>query len=195
MKVGIMGGTFDPIHLGHLIAAERAREGMQLDEIWFIPVHTPPHKDQAPGAGVGQRWDMVCEAVKHCPHFRPVDIELKREGPSYTIETAIELGKKYPNIDFYYIIGADMVQYLPKWHKIDQLLQCVSFIGLKRAGYNIEWDQLSETIRSKVSMVTMPLIDISSTEIRERRSQNQTIRFLVPEKVYYYIEENRLYES
>lgn len=195
MKVGIMGGTFDPIHTGHLIAAETAREGLQLEEVWFIPSNIPPHKESGPKASAVHRWEMVCQSLKNCSHMRPVDLEMKRGGTSYTIDTAIELGRLYPEHDFYYIIGADMIQYLPQWYKVDDLLKRVSFIGLERAGFNLQWERLPEMIQDKVTMISMPMIEISSTSIRERITQRQSIRFLVPESIFHYIEVNRLYES
>jgi nicotinate-nucleotide adenylyltransferase len=195
MKVGIMGGTFDPIHLGHLIAAESAREGLQLDEVWFIPSHIPPHKGLGPKANAEQRWEMVSQSLENCPHFRPIDLEMKRGGTSYTIDTAAELNRLYPQHDFYYIIGADMVQYLPQWYRVDELLNWVSFIGLERAGFDLQWEELPKAIQDKVTMIPMPMIEISSTDIRERLAGGKSIRYLVPENILHYIEVNRLYES
>jgi nicotinate-nucleotide adenylyltransferase len=195
MKVGIMGGTFDPIHMGHMIAAESAKDGLQLDEVWFMPTHQPPHKEQGPKASPGQRWDMVCRSIEGCAYFRAVDMELKRKGISYTFDTVLQLKNEYPDHDFYYIIGADMVQYLPHWQKIDEILEVISFIGLDRAGFEIEWEQIAPAIRRKVSMVTMPDIGISSTKIRSRRAAGQSIRYLIQEEVYHYIEVNHLYEA
>ena len=194
MRVGIMGGTFDPVHLGHLIAAECAREGADLDEVWFMPCNAPPHKKDAPGATSRQRWDMVCLAVRDHPAFRPVDLEIRRGGVSYSYDTVQMLKERHPDVHFSYIIGADMVQYLPHWHRIDELAQLISFIGLKRPGTDIRWGELAETIRSRITMVDMPLLDISSTAIRERRRSGKSVRFLVPEEVRKYMEVAGLYE-
>ncbi|MDF2961956.1 MAG: nicotinate (nicotinamide) nucleotide adenylyltransferase [Paenibacillus sp.] len=193
MKVGIMGGTFDPIHIGHLIAAQCAYEQAGLDEVWFMPTNVPPHKPHAPKATAEQRWDMVCRAVEEQSHFRPFDMELKKGGISYTFDTVSILRKDYPGIHFYYIIGADMVQYLPKWYRIEELVSLVSFIGLKRPGYALELDQLPETLRPAVDSATMPLIELSSTVIRQRKFEGKSIRHLVPDRVYEYIEENGFY--
>lgn len=195
MKVGIMGGTFDPIHSGHLIAAETAREGLQLDEVWFVPSHIPPHKESGPKANAEQRWEMVCLALEGCSQFRPVDLEMKRGGISYTIDTASELGRLYPEHDFHYIIGADMVHYLPQWYKVDEIMEWVSFIGLERAGFDLNWDGIPVGIQDKVTMISMPMVEISSTDIRGRMARRQSIKFLVPESVFRYIEVNQLYES
>lgn len=193
MKVGIMGGTFDPIHNGHLIAAQCAYEQAGLDEVWFMPTNVPPHKPQAPKASNQQRWDMVCRAVEGQPHFRPFDYELKKGGVSYTFDTVSSLCKEYPGIQFYYIIGADMVQYLPKWFKIDELIKLISFIGLGRPGYKLDMEGLSASMRDAVELAEMPLMELSSTAIRERKSEGKSIRHWVPDRVYEYIEGNGFY--
>ncbi|TDF96782.1 nicotinate-nucleotide adenylyltransferase [Paenibacillus piri] len=193
MKVGIMGGTFDPIHIGHMIAAQCAYEQAGLSEVWFMPTNVPPHKQQATMASSGQRWEMVCRAVEGQPHFRPFDFELKKGGISYTFDTISLLLKEYPGIHFYYIIGADMVQFLPKWYKIGELAKLISFIGLQRPGYTPGMEQLPESLRDAVELATMPLIELSSTSIRQRKSEGRTIRHLVPDRVHEYIEESGCY--
>ncbi|WP_409341407.1 nicotinate-nucleotide adenylyltransferase [Paenibacillus sp. MBLB4367] len=194
-KVGIMGGTFDPIHLGHLIAAEEARSGAGLDEVWFMPSNVPPHKPNAPKASPSERLDMVREAIEGHPMFRAIDIELTLGGTSYTSETMAVLRGLHPDIVFSYIIGADMVMYLPKWHQIGELVRQIGFIGLQRPGYDLQPELLPDSIRDKVTLVPMIPIELSSTEIRERMRTGRAIRFLVPEPVRTYIERNGLYES
>jgi nicotinate-nucleotide adenylyltransferase len=195
MKIGIMGGTFDPIHLGHMIAAESAREAAGLDEVWFIPTNIPPHKQNLPKASAEQRLAMVSLAVADHPSFRAVDYELKRGGTSFTADTVQMLRDLHPNISFYYIIGADMVMYLPKWVRIEEIVEGVSFIGLERLGFQVELKHLPAMLADKVQLASMPLIEISSTAIRKRKQQHQSVRYLVNEKVRIYMEENQLYES
>ena len=195
MNIGIMGGTFDPIHMGHLVAAERAREAVKLDEVWFMPCHVPPHKDQPPKASAKHRMDMVRLAVSDHPCFKVYDGELRRGGVSYTYDTMKILRHDYPEDCFHIIIGGDMVQYLPHWHRIQELLQMARFIGLKRPGTTIDFAKLGEEIASKVTLVPMPQLDISSSQIREWVKNSQSIRYLVPDPVFRYIKENRLYES
>jgi nicotinate-nucleotide adenylyltransferase len=195
MKIGIMGGTFDPIHVGHLIAAEQAREAIALDEVWFIPVAAAPHKDNIPEASTEQRLEMLKRAIRHHAKFKANDLEIVRGGRSYTIDTIKELKERYPDVDFHYIIGADMVEYLPKWHRIDELAQLVTFIGLQRPGFNVALGELPVHLRERVILAPMPLIDISSTEIKKWRKLKRSIRYLVPESVHAYIEEHSLYES
>jgi nicotinate-nucleotide adenylyltransferase len=195
MKIGIMGGTFDPIHLGHLIAAESAREAAGLHEVWFMPTHIPPHKPNTPKASAEQRLEMVRLAITNHISFRAVDYELTRGGVSFTADTVQSLHELHPTLTFYYIIGADMVMYLPKWVQIEQIIKHVSFIGLQRAGFQVALDQLPAYLAEKVQLAPMPLIEISSTAIRERERLRQSVRYLVPENVRVYMEANRLYES
>ncbi|MNW46584.1 putative nicotinate-nucleotide adenylyltransferase [compost metagenome] len=191
-KVGIMGGAFDPIHLGHLLAAEAAREQYQLEEVWFMPSHIPPHKHQA-GVSGQQRLEMVVAATHNHPAFRPLDIELQRGGISYTINTVKELHKQYPDVEFYFIIGADMVNYLPKWEGIEELTTLLHFIGLQRPGSFMELDLLPSYIQEAVKLAEMPLVDISSSLIRRRIAQGLSVRYMVPEVVYEYMIRSGLY--
>lgn len=194
MKIGLMGGTFDPIHIGHLLAAETAREEAGLDEVWFMPANVPPHKPHAPKASAEQRWEMVNRAIAGNDAFKASEMELAMGGTSYTIDTVARLNELFPQHQFYYIIGADMVMYLPKWNRIDQLVSMIGFIGITRAGYELDVEKLPPGIRGRVRLCLMPAVDISSTEIRERKHNRLTIRYRVPEPVRIYIEENRLYE-
>lgn len=191
-KAGIMGGAFDPIHLGHLLAAEAAREQHGLDEVWFMPSHIPPHKHQA-GVSGEQRLAMVKAAIQSHPHFRPLDIELRRGGVSYTVDTIKELRGLHPDLELYFIIGADMVNYLPKWEGIEELTGMLTFIGLQRPGSFLELDTLPPFIQEAVLLADMPLVDISSSLIRKRISGGHSVRYMVPETVYEYIVRSGLY--
>ncbi|WP_223067197.1 nicotinate-nucleotide adenylyltransferase [Paenibacillus caui] len=182
-KVGIMGGAFDPVHIGHLLAAEAARDQYDLEEVWFMPSHLPPHKARA-GVSGEQRLELVKAATQSNPAFLPLDIELRRGGISYTVETMRELRAAYPEHDFYFIIGADMVNYLPKWEGIEELVTLLTFIGLQRPGSMMELDSLPDFIQSAVVLAEMPLVDISSSLIRSRLRKGKSIRYLVPDAVY-----------
>ncbi len=190
-----MGGTFDPIHFGHLLAAETARETCGLDEIWFVPSCKPPLKAGEPEADGGFRLEMVYRAIDFQPHFRAMDIELERGGTSYSIDTVRSLQELYPGRTFSYIIGSDRVNDLPKWHRIEELADVVDFIGVERPGESIDKDRLPAFISGKLRIAQMPQIGISSTDIRKRCAEGRSIRFLVPEKVYSFIKRNGLYES
>lgn len=193
--VGLMGGTFDPIHIGHLIAAETAREACGLDEVWFVPTAVPPLKRGGPAASGAQRLAMAELAIAGHGSFRASSIELDREGVSYSVDTAAELQAAYPGVTFAYIIGADRVRDLPAWHRIEELATRVSFIGLERPGYSPGVDELPPFLSAKVRMVRMPQLDISSTDIRARRAAGRSIRYLVPDAVSEYIVRNDLYGS
>jgi len=195
MKIGIMGGTFDPIHLGHLVAAERAGEAAGLDEVWFMPASAPPHKLHAPQASAEHRLEMVRRATDGNPSFRVSEYELVKGGTSYTVDTMAELTKLYPYTEFSYIIGADMVMYLPKWRRIGELAQLVRFIGVARPGFLLRPGELDPALQERIAIVPMPLMDISSTDIRERRREGRSVRYLVSDSVLDYMEVNRLYET
>ncbi|OBZ11722.1 nicotinate (nicotinamide) nucleotide adenylyltransferase [Bacillus sp. FJAT-27264] len=193
MKIGIMGGTFDPPHIGHMLAAESARDTYVLDEIWFMPSHIPPHKHEA-GVSGEDRLAMVQEAVKDHPSFRTLDLEVLRGGVSYTIDTIRELQSEHPQCEFYFIIGADMVQYLPKWQSIDELVQRLTFIGVGRPGTPLELETLPDHIARRVILADMPQVDISSTMLRKRAAEGRSIRYMVPDGVYDYVQRGGLYD-
>lgn len=186
MNIGILGGTFDPPHLGHLLIAEEVRIALKLDEVWFIPTYTPPHKADAV-SNSKDRLNMLELAIETNPYFRVNTLELERSGKSYTFDTMKILKNAYPLHSFYFIIGADMVEYLPNWYRIDELVELVQFVGVTRAGYQLETDY-------PVLTLNIPMIDVSSSMLRERLKNNQPIRYFVPEQVYNYIKENQLYE-
>ena len=187
-KVGILGGTFDPPHVGHLIIANEVLHAKKLDEIWFMPNQEPPHKIKSGNVTNIQRLDMLQLSIEANPSFSIQTIELDRDGKSYTFDTMKLLVEAYPAIDFYFIIGADMVEYLPNWYKIEDLMQMVQFISVNRPKYELD------TVYP-VQYVKIPDINISSSLIRERVKEGKTISFLVRDEVKSYIEENRLYES
>ncbi|MCM3702186.1 nicotinate-nucleotide adenylyltransferase [Paenibacillus macerans] len=191
-KVGIMGGAFDPIHLGHLLAAESAREQHYLEEVWFMPSHIPPHKHRS-GVSGKQRLEMVEAGIQSHPAFKPLDIELKRGGVSYTVDTIREIRGQHPELDLYFIIGADMVNYLPKWEGIEDLTGMITFIGLQRPGSFLELDALPPFIQEAVRLAEMPLVDISSSLIRSRLAQGRSVRYMVPDSVHDYMTRSGLY--
>ncbi|WP_226583205.1 nicotinate-nucleotide adenylyltransferase [Halobacillus litoralis] len=184
-KIGILGGTFDPPHQGHLIMAEYAREEMGLDEVWFMPSFIPPHKQESATAPPA-RLEMVKRATENHPQFKVCDVELVRKGTSYTVDTMSFLKEEYPDYKFFFIIGGDMVQHLPKWNRIEELKQMVDFIGVERPGY-----QWNDSI--PIHFVDIPSIDVSSTMVRSRMVSGKSVRYLIPETVDSYIKENRLY--
>ncbi|WP_168120608.1 nicotinate-nucleotide adenylyltransferase [Paenibacillus sp. HB172176] len=192
-EIGIMGGTFDPIHIGHLIAAECALVSCGLDEVWFIPSASPPLKNHAPGASSELRYEMVCGAVVSNPRFRVNDIELRRSGVSYSIDTATELKKRHPNHAFRYIIGSDRINDLQQWHRIEALASLVSFIGLERPTDTPRLDGLPLYLKQRVELIPMPLIGISSTDLRNRMAAGEAVRYQLSEQTYQFIRRHGLY--
>ncbi|MEX1031134.1 MAG: nicotinate-nucleotide adenylyltransferase [Paenibacillaceae bacterium] len=193
MNIGIMGGTFDPLHLGHLLVAEQAREQMSLNEVWFMPSNQSPHKDIQPKADPLHRLEMVRLAIADHPKFKLCELEFERGGTSYSVETAYILKERYPQHQFHWIIGADMVQYLPQWFKIQEMISLVSFIGLDRPGYEDVRRDLPDWLSKSLAMIKMVQFDISSTEIRNRIANGQSVRYMLTEPIRSYIQENQLY--
>ncbi len=185
MKIGLYGGSFDPIHHGHLILAREAREQLGLDRVLFIPAALSPHKlASAPTPGEARR-EMVAAAVAGEPGFACEDCDLHRAGPSFAIETVRELRVRWPEADFFYLIGHDNVAKLPTWHSYEELRRAVQFVVFGRGEHDAPHD--FPTIVRRV--------DISATEIRSRVAQGDSIRYLVPEPVREIIEQRRLYKE
>lgn len=187
-KIGILGGTFDPPHLGHLIIANEALDQLGLDEVKFMPNYEPPHKERHSGTTIDDRLTMLERAINGHPDFSLETIELYQAGRSYTFHTMKALKEKNPDVDYYFIIGADMVEYLPHWYKIDELVKLVQFVGTNRPTYRLKSPY-------PVSFIKVPMIDISSSMIRDRVKQGNSIKYLIPDPVIRYIEENHLYET
>ena len=131
-KIGIIGGTFDPPHYGHLLIANEVYHALNLEEVWFLPNQIPPHKQGRNITSVESRLQMLELATEAEEHFSICLEELSRKGPSYTYDTMLQLTKKYPDVQFHFIIGGDMVEYLPKWYNIEALLDLVTFVGVAR---------------------------------------------------------------
>lgn len=184
-QIGLLGGTFDPPHKGHLSIARAALHSLQLDEVWFIPTYEPPHKTEA-STSSEHRLCMLQLMIANEESFRVQRIELERKGKSYTIDTVNEFLNLYANVDFYFIIGADQVKSLDQWHRIDELLEKVQFVGVERPG--IVWQE-----KTPVKKLAVPKVDVSSTEIRKNIERGKAVRHLIEDDVYAYIKEHRLY--
>jgi nicotinate-nucleotide adenylyltransferase len=185
-KVGLLGGTFNPPHLGHLVIAQQVLQKAGLDEIRFLPNQIPPHKESDDTVSADQRLQMLEGAISGNPDFKIETIELQREGPSYTYDTIKEMTNRNPEIEYSFIIGGDMIEYLPKWFRIDELMEMVHFIGVNRPAYSHETPY-------SVQFVEVPDLAISSSLIREAVKNNESIRYLVTDEVYRIIKEEKLY--
>ena len=195
-KIGVMGGTFDPIHIGHLIAARAALESFALDRVIFIPAALPPHKMTRRVASPEHRLSMVKAAIEGEKDFSVSDMEFRRQGPSYTVDTAAELKKIYNDAEIYFIIGTDSANELDTWYEAEKLIKECRFVALSRPGAKLDPAALMAAFGEyarHVRELTMPGIDISSTLIRERIRKNLSVRHFVPDKVADYIEKEGLY--
>ena len=200
-RVGIFGGSFNPVHLAHLILAEYAREGRGLDRVVFMPANQPPHKPQEPLAPAQDRLEMLRLAIAHNPHFEVSAAELQRDGPSYTLVTMRETAKALgPDAELRLIVGSDSLHDLPNWWHADELIREVRIICLERPGFPLDrLAELEECFGAEAvaavrdAVVTAPLLQVSSSDIRKRVAQGQSIRYLVPEAVREYIAARGLY--
>lgn len=187
-KVGILGGTFDPPHYGHLLIANEVLQKLNLDEIWFLPNREPPHKEKSNEVTNEERLRMIQLAIQDQPKFKIETIELERQGPSYTYDTMRLLKERDKDIEFYFIIGADMIEYLPNWYKIDELIKLVTFVGVNRPNHEHKTNY-------PILFVEVPSIGISSSLIRQRLKEGKSVQYLLPESVRLYIKEKGLYGS
>ena len=199
MRIGVIGGTFDPIHLGHMLVAEEASARLELDRVLFVPAGAPPHKV---GGGITDpefRLEMVRLAISDHAHFGVSRIDVDRLGPSYTVDTIRLLRDEWGmDAEIYFLIGADSLVDLPIWHQPERLLRLCQVVALRRPGYEVDLDELDQLLPGAASLVRMmdiPVLDISSTEIRQRVRQGQSIRGLVPPAVERYIGERGLYRD
>lgn len=198
-KIGIMGGTFDPIHYGHLVTAEAAREKFCLDKVVFVPSGNPPHKKDKPISSGMDRANMTVLAIANNPYFEISDIELKREGCTYTVDTLKGFIKTYDeDVQFYFITGADAVMEILTWKDVSTILKLCRIVSAYRPGSDINKfksmvDELERVYRSNIHMIEVPALAISSTEIRRRVREGITIKYLLPEKVEDYILKKGLY--
>lgn len=215
-KLGILGGTFNPIHFGHLAAAEEVRDRLKLDRILFIPSSLPPHKVEKDIPSAVQRMEMVRLATAENSHFAPSNLEIERGGRSFTIDTIEALLQTYPGTELYFIAGIDSFLEIQAWYQWERLLTLCGFVVIPRPGYHFrdlarlgfmkhaekellgldEGDLKQAVIRSgayAVYLEPVPLSDISSTDIRTRVKAGASIKYLLPDTVETYIIKNKLY--
>lgn len=199
-KIGIMGGTFNPIHYGHLLLAEAAREFAGLDEVIFIPSGNPYMKDSEEIEDGVHRLAMASLAILSNPYFSVSDIEIKRNGNTYTYETLEELKEKNPNAVFYFMIGADNLFSIENWKYSDKIFLGCTLIAAARGKKTEDEiirqvERLRERYHAKILLLPEKKIDLSSTEIREHLQAGKSVRYMTPEDVCSYIREHRLYQK
>ncbi|MGB8656906.1 MAG: nicotinate-nucleotide adenylyltransferase [Candidatus Zixiibacteriota bacterium] len=192
-KMGVLGGTFDPIHMGHLVLAEQLREELKLDEVLFIPCCKPPHKTRRLLSPAKDRFQITKLAIDDNPYFSISDIELKREGLSYTVDTLRELKRSDPKSEIYFLIGSDVLSEITTWKDPEQIYNLVKVVIARRPGFD-KFDPEDDFVKKSI-MVHITGMDLSSTQIREKVRKGKSIKYLVPRRVEEYIERKRLYRG
>lgn len=192
-RLGIFGGTFNPIHHGHLVAVQESMLEVSLDRVLFVPTHNPPHKP-SPKVSSTHRTRMTERALRNNDRMKVSRIELEREGPSYSINTIEALRKKYPDDRFYLMIGGDELVQFTEWKDWESILNQCDLIGMNRPGTD-ENQSTDHDVMDNTRFVDIPEIEISSTLIRNRLQDGQPAEFFLPESVHEYIKEHQLYRS
>ncbi|MDR0614998.1 MAG: nicotinate-nucleotide adenylyltransferase [Lactobacillales bacterium] len=188
-QIGILGGNFNPVHNGHLLIADQVAQILSLDKVKLMPEAVPPHrntKHTMHTISVKHRLNMIKLAIKGNPRLGIERIELQLGGMNYTFDTIKKLKKKNPDVDYFFIIGGDMVEYLPQWHQVEELMELVQFVGVGRLGY-------PKKSSFPVIWVDVPKIEVSSTYIRRSIGFDSIPKYLMPDEVYQYIQEKGLY--
>lgn len=197
-KIGILGGTFNPIHFGHLILGQAAREEFGLDKVLVMPTKNPAYKTISGGVTEQDRTEMIRLAIEDFSYFEFSDVELRREGTTYTVDTLRELTKQNFGGKYYFIMGADSLYQIETWKEPDQILSMADILVAtrndSRSALDAQIDYLEHKYDGRIYHLNSPSIEISSHEIRIRKAAGQSIHFFLPEKVIDYIERNDLYE-
>jgi nicotinate-nucleotide adenylyltransferase len=191
-----MGGTFDPIHHGHLVAASEVLAWFDLDEVVFVPTGSPWQKTRDEGREVSpaeHRYLMTVIATAANPRFRVSRVDIDRNGPTYTIDTLRDLAAEMPDADLYFITGADALTNIFTWRDVSELFELARFVGCTRPGYDMDPAMIADIPSDRVSIVEIPALAISSTDCRERTERGEPIWYLVPDGVVQYVAKHRLY--
>ena len=190
------GGSFNPVHVGHLLVSRAAAEALGFDQVVLVPSAQPPHKPLTADLAAASSRLHMCQAVTQSdPLFEVAALELHRQGPSYTLDTVREL-RSAGEGQISWLIGADMLYNLPTWHRIAELMGEVTFVVVRRPGFEINWTMVQPAFQGlKTHVVTAPFLEISASEIRQRVREGRSIRYLVPPAVEQYIHEHDLYKG
>lgn len=187
-----MGGTFDPIHHGHLVAASEVADRFGLDEVVFVPTGQPWQKVERTVSSAEDRYLMTVVATASNPRFQVSRVDIDRDGPTYTVDTLTDLHATWPDAQLYFITGADALAQILSWREVDELFALAHFVGVTRPGYELGDDHLPD---GAVSLVEVPAMAISSTGCRERVARGRPVWYLVPDGVVQYISKRRLYRD
>ena len=192
-RIGIMGGTFDPIHNGHLVAASEVAYRFQLDQVVFVPTGQPWQKAGRDVTAAEHRYLMTMVATASNPRFTVSRVDIDREGPTYTIDTLRDLRELFPDAELYFITGADSLASIMSWHDWEVMLEMANFVGVTRPGYELSKDMLPLESQTGIELIEIPAMAISSTDCRERAREGEPVWYLVPDGVVQYIAKNNLY--
>jgi nicotinate-nucleotide adenylyltransferase len=199
MRIGVLGGTFDPIHLAHLAAAEEVRVRIALERVLFVPAGLPPHKLHVNVTPTEHRLKMVELAIADNPHFTLSRVDIDRFGPSYTVDTIELLHDEYgPDAELYFIMGSDSLAELLTWHKPERLIRLCRIVALTRPGHRVDLKELNRLLPgaiARVQLLDMPLLEISGTDLQRRVRAGLSIKYLVPPAVETYIRQHGLYQQ
>lgn len=192
-KIGVMGGTFDPIHHGHLVAASEVADRFGLDEVLFVPTGQPWQKADRKVSPAEDRYLMTVIATASNPRFATSRVDIDRGGPTYTIDTLTDLRAQHEDAEFYFITGADALTQIVTWRDWAEMFDLAHFVGVTRPGYSLDEDILPEIDRRHLSIVEIPAMAISSTDCRRRAASGRPVWYLVPDGVVQYIAKRQLY--
>jgi nicotinate-nucleotide adenylyltransferase len=201
MRIGIFGGTFDPVHYGHLLLAESCREQCRLDQVWFMPSAVAPHKQHRVSTDAKARIEMLELATAGHSAFSVCRYEVDRGGVNYTVETLSHLRKERQHDELFFLLGADSLVDLPNWREPEVIAELATIVIVRRPGSEVSFDRLNTTIAPerlnamRQHLVEMPLIGLSASEIRQRVAGGRSIRFRTPRAVEAYIETHSLYRT
>lgn len=194
-RIGIMGGTFDPIHHGHLVAASEVAAKFDLEEVIFVPTGQPWQKADKKVSDAEDRYLMTVIATASNPRFTVSRVDIDRDGPTYTIDTLNDLREEYPDAELFFITGADALGDIMSWRDWDKMFDLATFVGVTRPGYELTDDFMPDEEKARVKLIEIPAMAISSTGCRNRRKEGMPVWYLVPDGVVQYIHKHHLYED
>nr|WP_111727109.1 nicotinate-nucleotide adenylyltransferase [Corynebacterium renale] len=194
-RIGIMGGTFDPIHHGHLVAASEAADRFNLDRVIFVPTGQPWQKADRHVSPAEHRYLMTVIATASNPRFTVSRVDIDRGGDTYTVDTLRDIQALYPDAELFFITGADAISSIVTWRDWEAMFEQAHFVGVTRPGYELSEEILPEVTRERVTLIDVPALAISSTDIRNRAAEGRPVWYLVPDGVVQYIAKHRLYSA
>jgi nicotinate-nucleotide adenylyltransferase len=194
-RIGVMGGTFDPIHHGHLVAASEVQSWFDLEEVVFVPTSQPWQKASRQVTSAEHRYLMTVIATASNPRFTVSRVDIERGGPTYTIDTLRDLTAAYPDSDLFFITGADALAEIFTWRDAAELFGLARFVGCTRPGYKMDKSMLEGIPPERVTILEIPALTISSTDCRDRTAAGEPVWYLVPDGVVQYIVKHKLYEG